>query len=91
MHFSLPTIRERRACDIRTVRQSPGQSHRVHLRVSQYATAVGHNRPGRDGPDQTAFRHGHVSGARTTRQGIQRSDRFPRLDENRDRLRRRGR
>jgi len=86
----LPPTGEWRARDIRTVRQPLGQSHSVHLRVRQHASAADHRRP-RDGPEQTELRHGHVSGAQSPRTGVQGPYQFPELDENRDRVRRRGR
>lgn len=86
----MPPTGEWCARDIRTVRQPLGQSHSVHLRVRQHASAADHRRP-RDGLEQTALRDGHVSGAWAPRTGVQGPDKFPELDENRDRVRRRRR
>lgn len=91
IRYSLPSTGERRARDVRTVRQSPGKSHSVHLRVSQHANAANRGRQKRFlGHGPAALRHRYVPVPWTPQPGVQRPHRFSQLDENRHRLRRRG-
>lgn len=88
--YSVPFTGKRRARDIWTVRRSSGQSHRVHLRIGQYAPVADSRQPRRR-HRATAFRYGHVSGPQTSEQSLPGSDRLSGLEEDRDCVRRRGR